>query len=329
MNFLVIGTNFISDLFAEALAVLRERGAETKIGAVLSRRRETGRAFIERNSLDPATHVATNLSSAYRLFEAGAFDAAYVASPNVCHAEQSTFFLDRGVPVLCEKPAATSVAELERVFAASARSGAVFMEAMRTVHEPIMTRFSDSLSLISPIRSARLEFSQYSSRYDRFLAGEKVNTFDPAMGNSALADLGVYTIAAAQTIFGEPTSIAGASAARLENGFEASGAAIFEYPGFVCTLSWSKVCRQSAPSAILGERGAITIDRLSEPREVRMIRDGKDESMYSINAKDNNMIYEIAEFITAEDEPSIARKYAADSMARALLVDCVKSLAAR
>ena len=40
MRFLVIGTNFISDLFADAIARLRALGADVSIGAVLAYSRE-------------------------------------------------------------------------------------------------------------------------------------------------------------------------------------------------------------------------------------------------------------------------------------------------
>ena len=334
MRFLVIGTNFISDLFADALARLRAIGVDASVGAVLSRREETGRAFLWKNALDAA--LARDLDEAFALFGRGAFDAAYVASPNVCHEAQSVFFLERGVPVLCEKPAALSPDSLARIGAAAKRGGAVFMEAMRPSHDQALRLIRDALGEIAPVRSARLEFSQYSSRYDRFLAGEAVNTFDPAMGNSALGDLGVYALAVAQAIFGDALRVDGASAARLENGFEASGAALLGGEGgFVCAASWSKVCRQATPSAILGERGSITIDRLSEPRDARLIRpDGTVEAIINAPAE-NNMIYEIADFIAAargvdarsllNDAVGLSEAESfADSTTRAALVEAIQ-----
>ena len=322
MRFLVIGTNFISDLFADAVARLREGGGEFSVGAVLSRRADTGRAFLAKHAL--AGEVATDLDEAIALFGRGAFDAAYVASPNVCHEAQSVFFLERGVPVLCEKPAALSPGSLARMGEAAKRGGAAFMEAMRPTHDPALALIRRAVDKIAPVRSAHLEFSQYSSRYDRFLAHEAVNTFEPAMGNSALGDLGVYALAVAQKLFGEPKAVAGATAARLENGFEASGAALLSYPGFVCSASWSKVCRQAAPSVILGERGSIAIDRLSGPRDARLTRpDGTAEAIIPDPAE-NNMIFELADFAAACGDASRCEPYFADSAARARLVEEIR-----
>ena len=310
MRFLVIGTNFISDLFADAIRRLHADGIDAAIGAVLSRRAETGRAYLERcgAAYVPAAgeeNVACDPEAAEGLRLRGAFDAVYVASPNVCHESQSVFFLERGVPVLCEKPAALTPASLAKIGAAAKSGGAVFMEAMRPTHDPVLRAICQAIGEIAPVRSAHFEFSQYSSRYDRFLAGERVNTFDPSMGNSALYDLGVYALADALALFGEPTFVTGA-VSRLENGFEASGAA-------------------AAPSVILGEHGAITIDRLSEPKDVQIRRGRGGFEPLGIEPAENNMVYEIADFIAAAKGEASAGEYYSDSVSRAALVDRIMS----
>lgn len=265
------------------------------ISAVLSRKKETGEAFSSRCAAGAVT-VCT-LEEAARFYEAGGFDAAYIASPNALHEVQSVYFLERGIPVLCEKPAAVSLSSFERIADAAVRGGAFFAEAMRPAHDPAIDAICRAVELIAPVRMARLEFSQYSSRYARFLAGEPVNTFNPAMGNAALLDLGVYAISCALMLFGEPEAISPRSVF-LENGFEAAGSAAFAYPGFLCNINYSKVCEGASPSVILGEGGAVTVDRLSEPREVKL-RLGKNGEFHSVitGAPENNMIYEIADFI--------------------------------
>lgn len=318
-RFLVVGTNFISDNFADAVARFdRACGVYegttdipgAQISAVLSRKAETGKAFAHRNSLDAVT-VCT-LEEAAQLYGEGGFDGAYIASPNSLHVEQSVFFLERGIPVLCEKPAAADLRSFGRITEAAEKGKALFMEAMRPAHDPAMDMIRQAVEKIAPVRMARLEFSQYSSRYDRFLSGERVNTFDPAMGNAALLDLGVYAIACALMLFGEPEEIT-SNSLFLENGFEAAGTSAFVYPGFLCNINYSKVCETASPSVILGEKGAVTIDRLSEPRDVRirMGKSGEFEPM-ELLAPENNMIYEIADFVgictgTKEDSGSHLR----------------------
>ena len=255
-DFLIVGTNFISDNFTDAVRRLDGVG----ISAVLSRRKETGEAFAARSG---AERVFTSLNEACAAYEEGAFDAVYIASPNALHIPQSEYFLGHGINVLCEKPAAADEISLEAAIAAAERSGAVFAEAMRPAHDPAIARIRSALGEIGPIRSARFEFTQYSSRYDRFLAGERVNTFDRTLGNAALLDLGVYAISCALMIFGEPQGEIVSRSAFLDCGFEASGNALLSYPGFVLSVVYSKVCASGQPSVIVGERGSIEIDRLS------------------------------------------------------------------
>jgi len=50
-------------------------------------------------------------------------DIVMIASPNYCHAEQATAFLDAGVHVFLEKPMGVTVAECDRILAAWKRSG--------------------------------------------------------------------------------------------------------------------------------------------------------------------------------------------------------------
>ena len=78
--------------------------------------------------------------------------------------------------------------------------------------------------MLGTLRHATFDFCQYSSRYDRFLAGEHVNAFDPALSNAAVMDVGVYAAAVMVYLFGAPLP-GGISATStfLHNGMEGSG----------------------------------------------------------------------------------------------------------
>ena len=58
-------------------------------------------------------------------------DAVYVASPHLCHAEQTVLALDFGKHVLCEKMIAADLDGFLAQKAACIRSGKVLLEAMR------------------------------------------------------------------------------------------------------------------------------------------------------------------------------------------------------
>lgn len=76
----------------------------------------------------------------------GRVDAALIATPNMTHADISCFFLEHGVHVLCEKPMATTQADVDRMYTSSVRGGARVMAAH-------CLRFSPNLQLLKGVIS--------------------------------------------------------------------------------------------------------------------------------------------------------------------------------
>lgn len=129
MNFGIIGTNFISDWFVSAPPF-----AKAQATAVFSRKKETGALFASRHAIplvydDPDAFLASDV-----------FDAVYVASPNFLHESHAIRALRAGKHVLCEKPAAPSLAGYLRMCEVAKEEGRTLMEAMRTVHDSLWER---------------------------------------------------------------------------------------------------------------------------------------------------------------------------------------------
>ena len=74
----------------------------------------------------------------------GRADAVLVATPNATHADIACRLLEHGVHVLCEKPAATSVDEVDRMYTAAERGHARLMIAHTF-------RFSPNLAFLTHI----------------------------------------------------------------------------------------------------------------------------------------------------------------------------------
>ncbi len=265
MRFGIIGTNFISDRFLYALPFTCAKAA-----AVYSRKRETGEAFAKKHGIPLVfTSFADFLAS-------DGFNAVYVASPNFLHKEQSIAALKAGKHVLCEKPIAPSLREYEQMKAVADGAGLVLLEAMRPTYDLAWTSIaSEVLPTLKKIRSVHLDFCQYSSRYDAFLAGTVQNAFNPLLSNAALLDIGVYPISIAARLFGKPRAVKSQSFF-LSNGFEGGGDVLLAYDGFAAHISYSKVCDSATPSYIVGEGGSITIDKLTEPSAVCVKRRSED-----------------------------------------------------
>lgn len=296
MRFGVIGTNFITDRF---LAALPHAGGEC--AAVLSRTRERGEEYAEKQN------IPLVFDTADEFFASDAFEAVYIATPNYAHASQAVAALRAGKHVLCEKPAAPTKGEWESMKQAACAAGRTLMEAMRPVHDRTWQNIRAFLPRLGQIRLVHLDYCQYSSRYDRFRAGEILNAFDPALGNAALLDIGVYPLAVCVWLFGAPKKIQSRSSF-LKNGFEGCGEVSLDYGDFGAVITYSKVADSAAPSVITGENGSIVIDKVSYPQSVTFRPRGGKEEVIPFCPPDapDNMDAEIRDFTRAAEGEEIS-----------------------
>ena len=266
----MIGSNFVSDWLADSA----NASNVVELYAIYSRTREKGEEFASR-------HGIPNVFCDMEEFLSSDIDAVYIASPNCLHCEQTLAAVAHGKHVLCEKPIASNSAEYARMRRAAEEKGVILLEAMRPAFDPALEA---------------VEFCQYSSRYDKYRAGEILQAFRPEFSNSSLMDIGVYPVHFALRLFGEPTGEIKSSSVILPNGFEGSGEIIMPYGDMNVTVSYSKIFDSVTPSVIIGEDGAITIDKMSCPSLLTFIpRDGDPEAI-PFNFSETNMDFEIAEF---------------------------------
>lgn len=286
MKFGIIGTNWITDRFIKAA----KQHPEFTIGAVYSRKQETGSAFAAKHGVE---QVYTDMKE---MFNSGDIEAVYIASPNAFHAQQSILAMEHGIHVLCEKPAVTSVEEMDSVIAASHTHKITYMEAMKSTVTPSFLNLKKNLDKIGPIRRFVFHYNQYSSRYDKYKQGIIENAFKPELGNGAKMDLGVYGIAPVIHLAGAPES-AIKNNYLLSTGADGQGSMILNYGGMEAIIMYSKISDSFMPSEIQGENGVIEIDRISDPKRITIkYRDGETEDL-SVAHEFDTMYYELAEFM--------------------------------
>ncbi|NMD45994.1 MAG: Gfo/Idh/MocA family oxidoreductase [Propionibacterium sp.] len=321
LRFGIVGTNFISEWFAAACAATGGRAAPA---AVYSRDLGRGRAF--------ATTIGA--PDAFDDLDAmiDAVDAVYVASPNAAHHPQAMRAIAAGRHALVEKVMGTSTTQVEEIFAAARARGVIAMEAVRNVHAPAHRLVRDRLPELGTIRYARFEKLQYSSRYDRFRAGEALNAFDPSLGNSALADIGVYCLQPALDLFGEPPRTSGASV-WLANGFEGGGSLQLDYGDKVVDVAYSKIVAGVGPSVINGEDAAITLDDPGEPSLIELHRRGGDSTVL-VEADRTatpaaNMSHEVIDFLDQVDAGVLDPRWAELTLASRRIMDAHLARGAR
>lgn len=286
MKFGIIGTNWITDRFIKAA----KQHPEFVIGAIYSRTLETGNVFAAKHDVE---NVYTDMEA---MFSSGDIEAVYIASPNAFHAEQSILAMEHGIHVLCEKPAVTSVEEMDRIIEASHAHNITFMEAMKSTVTPSFLNLKKNMEKIGPIRRFVFHYNQYSSRYDNYKNGIIENAFKPELGNGSKMDLGVYCIAPVIHLAGAPES-AMKNNYLLSTGADGQGSMILNYAGMEAIIMYSKISDSFMPSEIQGENGIIEIDRISDPKHITIkYRDGGTEDL-SVAHRFDTMYYELAEFM--------------------------------
>jgi predicted dehydrogenase len=133
-------------------------------------------------------------------------DAVYISLPNHLHAEWTVRALEAGKHVLCEKPIALSVEEVDRMTQASLRTGRVLAEAFMYRHHP-------QTKLVGEwVRSGWLgDISLVRSAFSFFMQNREGNVrLSPDLGGGALWDVGIYPVSFAQFVFGRlPESVSG------------------------------------------------------------------------------------------------------------------------
>lgn len=265
------------------------------ISAVYSRSEEKAAQFASKN------HVNTFYSDFDTILNDKNIGSVYIASPNLCHFEQSMACLKAGKHVICEKPATVTSEQLEELYRIADKNGLIFLEAMKSMHSEGLAIIRNTLPSLGEIRTASIDFSQLSSKYPAYKNGENPNIFNPKLCTGALMDLGVYCVYFALELFGEPKKVISHSDF-LESGADCSGTLVFVYENRSVTITYSKTANGFVGSRILGENGAIGVRSVSKLIDiVKYNNDGSTVQLYPDIDEDIVMSKEIEAFKSFTD----------------------------
>jgi len=286
IRFGIIGTSWITEKFIKSAQLT----GEFSLQAVYSRNLERAQEFASKYS---APHVFDDLEE---MAQSQLIDAVYIASPNSCHAQQALLFMKNKKHVLCEKPIASNVRELQAMIGAAQENKVLLMEALKTTFLPNFQSIKRHLPKIGTVRRIISNKCQYSSQYDAFKAGEGINTFNPLFSNGSLMDIGIYCIYPIVALFGKPNRIQ-ASAVMLSSGVDGQGSICLTYDDMDAIIVHSKISDSQLASEIQGEKGNIVIDQISTIKKVEFIAKNGVREDISQEQLEDSMYYEVKEFI--------------------------------
>jgi predicted dehydrogenase len=115
--------------------------------------------------------------------------AVYIPLPNTMHTEWSIKAMEAGKHVLCEKPLALTVADVDRVQAAATRASRVAAEAFMYRHHPLTAA---AAAIVSSGRLGKVH--GYKGAFTFPLTREGDVRLDPALGGGSLWDVGCYPV---------------------------------------------------------------------------------------------------------------------------------------
>ncbi len=290
MRLAILGTGFI--VKEGALKALQEV-PEIKIQAIFAR--PSSREMAEELAGQYAIpEVYTDYDD---LLKNPGIDFVYVGLINSVHYEYTKKALLAGKHVIVEKPFASTAAEVRELRELALSKGLYVFEAVTLLHLPNFHAIKKALPEIGRIRTVTANYSQYSSRYDKYLAGEVLPAFNPQLSGGALYDINIYNLNFIIGLFGAPEDVSYKANIGF-NGIDTSGQLFLQYKDFFASALGAKDSESPGFITIQGEKGYIRV--LGAPNVLQAfeigIRGEKGVPHYELNKYEHRMVHEFQEF---------------------------------
>jgi xylose dehydrogenase (NAD/NADP) len=234
--------------------------ARSELVAVASRDPARGAAYAAEWKIPRAAE------SYAALLADAAVDVIYISLPNSGHAEWAVRALEAGKHVLCEKPLALGVEDVEHIRSAALRTGRIAAEAFMYRHHPLTIEVE---RLVAGGRLGRLHVVKGAFTFP--LTRKDDVRLDPALGGGSLWDVGCYPVSYACLLMGTPEEafgwqkmtdgvdlafsgmlrFAGGQIAQFDSGFEGPFRADMEVVGRNASLRVERPFRTDDQSRLL------------------------------------------------------------------------------
>lgn len=224
-------------------------------------------------------------------------DTVYVALPNYLHYEAMDKAIAKGKDIICEKPFCGNLRESEDIFGRAFAKDLIVLEAASHRFIPNALAVRDELKKLGEIKIVSFNYSQYSSRYDKFKEGEITPVFDRSMNGGALMDINFYNVDYLSMLFERPKAVK--YFPNMEKGIDTSGILYLDYGNFKAVAIGSKDSDASLVNTIQTDRGSIEItDAINSFSSFRIKESGKDVFReVNVNEPCHRMVYEFREFL--------------------------------
>lgn len=293
-----IGTGIIVEEFLNAVKEVEN----VECTAVYSRKEETARVLADKYNIK---QMYTNYGD---LLKDENVNFIYIALPNSMHYKYALKALQEGKNVICEKPFTSTIKEAETLIDLAREKNLLLFEAITTLHLPNYNKIKERVEDLGELKLVQCNYSQYSSRYDRFLAGEVTNIFNPEFSGGALADINIYNLHFITGLFGKAKEVKYV-ANIAENGIDTSGIVTLKYDDFVCECVGAKDSNSPSFAIIQGTKGYIKLNGpVNKCLSFEIGINGKVET-YNEQSFSNRMVYEVINFANMYHNNNLEKCY--------------------
>ncbi len=226
--------------------------ARGELAAVASRSQASAEAYAAEWEIPQA------FGSYEAMLASDAVDAVYIGLPNHLHAEWSIKAMQAGKHVLCEKPFALTLAEVDEMTAVSQQTGMKLAEAFMYRHHP-QTKIMGEW-----VRNGRLGDIVFVRSHFSFKLEDLENVrMVPEWGGGSLWDVGVYPLSLSQFIMGgPPQQVWGRQWTGASSGVDESFSGQMDYGnGRVAQISCGFRTPFHTWVEIIGTEGRLTLNR--------------------------------------------------------------------
>ncbi|MFJ4341284.1 Gfo/Idh/MocA family protein [Streptomyces sp. NPDC088915] len=279
----ILATGGIAERFTTDLRTLDD----AEVVAVASRSEAPAKAFAERFGIPRAYGEWAGL------FADADVDVVYVATPHHAHRTAAGLALEAGKAVLCEKALTLNAREAAELVALARDRGLFLMEAMWMYCNPLIRRIAELVrdGAVGEVRTVQADFGLAGP----FGADHRLR--DPKTGGGALLDLGVYPVAFAQLLLGEPDSVQ-AHALLSPEGVDLNTGMLLGWSGTGASalLSCSIAADTPLTASVTGSLGRIDVPRgFFFPERFTLHREGAEPEEFTAEADPHGFRHEAAE----------------------------------
>lgn len=246
------------------------------------------RSIEKANKLKEKFGAEKSFDSLEKMLSDPEINLVYIASPNSLHYKQAKMCLEAGKNVICEKPFFTNTKELDELIKISKEKNLFLFEAISIKYLPRLEVLKDLIKKIGKVSTCIINYSQYSSRFDKYKEGIVENIFTSKFSAGALADLGIYNLHLIYELFGKGDDFS-YSGNINDYGVDIAGSGLISYKDLTVSFTNAKDCQSENFILIQGQEGYIKVfGNIQEAEKIEYFSDGK---LNYLDIKDEKPLY--------------------------------------